>query len=158
MNWERFQAKARASLEEHEDHVALQRLRRNKQLTKADLDALAGMLIQSSGDQPVDLAWVTERAGELGPFIRSLVGLDRAAATEAFATYLDDTRFSVEQIRFVSMIVEELTANGTMEPARLYESPYIDNGHVDVIFPDDVDVIGEILREVNDHAMPSGAA
>lgn len=158
MNWDRFRAKAQAYLKAHEDHVALQRLRRNKQLTPEDLDSLATMLVESSGDQHVDLAWVTERAGELGPFIRSLVGLDRAAANEAFGTYLDESKFSVAQVRFVSLIVEELTANGIMEPARLYESPYVDHGHVDIIFPTDYEVIVEILRDVKAHAVPSGGA
>lgn len=158
MNWDRFRAKAQAYLKEHEDHVALQRLRRNKQLTADDLDSLAAMLVASGGDQQVDLAWVTERAGELGPFIRSLVGLDRAAANEAFAAYLDETKFSVAQVRFVSLIVDELTANGIMEPARLYESPYVDHGHVDVIFPSDYQGIVEVLRDVKAHAVPGGAA
>ena len=77
---------------------------------------------------------------------------------EAFAGFLDDTRFSVDQVRFVSLIVDELTADGTMEPARLYESPYVDHGHVDVIFPADFEVIVDALRGVNAHAVPSGAA
>ena len=96
MNWERFRAKAQAYLKAHEDHVVLQRLRRNKQLTPQDLDALANMLVQAGGDQQVDLAWVTERAGELGPFIRSLVGLDRSAVNDAFAALLDQTKFSID--------------------------------------------------------------
>ncbi len=158
MNWERFRAKAQAYLKQYENHVALQKLRRNKPLTNDDLDSLAEMLIASGGDQQVDIAWVTERAGALGPFIRSLVGLDRVAATEAFAAYLDETKFSVEQVRFVSLIVDELTTNGAMEPARLFESPYTDHGHVDVIFPQDVEVIVEILRDVNRNALPAGAA
>ncbi|GAB3580673.1 DEAD/DEAH box helicase family protein [Calidifontibacter terrae] len=157
LNWDRFRAKARAYLHDHEDHVALQRLRRNKQLTPDDLDSLGSMLIASAGEQKVDLAWVTERAGELGPFIRSLVGLDRAAANEAFAQFLDESKFSENQIRFVSLIVDELTANGIMEPARLYESPYLDRGHVDAVFPEDYEVIVEILREVNAHSLPAGA-
>lgn len=158
MNWERFRAKAAAYLNEHEHHVALQKLRRNKQLTEADLDALGDMLVASGGDHRVDIAWVEERAGALGLFIRSLVGLDRAAATEAFAAYLDETRFSVEQVRFVSLIVDELTANGVMEPARLYESPYTDHGHVDVIFPEDFHVIVDILGCVKQHAAPTEVA
>ncbi|GAB2991089.1 DEAD/DEAH box helicase family protein [Nocardioides montaniterrae] len=158
MNWERFRAKAQTYLREHEEHLALQRLRRNKQLTAEDLESLAEMLVASGGDQQVDLAWVTERAGALGPFIRSLVGLDRAAAVEAFGGFLDESRFSVEQVRFVSLIVDELTANGLMEPARLYESPYVDHGHVDVIFPNDFEVIVDILRDVNAHAVPSDVA
>lgn len=56
MNWERFRAKATAYLKEHEDHVALQKLRRNKQLTPEDLASLSAMLIASGGDQQVDLA------------------------------------------------------------------------------------------------------
>ncbi|GAB3753500.1 DEAD/DEAH box helicase family protein [Yimella radicis] len=158
INWERFRAKAQAYLKEHEDHVALQRLRRNKQLTDDDLTSLGTMLVQAGGDDGVDIAWITERAGDLGPFIRSLVGLDRAAANEAFATFLDDSKFSEPQIRFVSVIVNELTANGTMKPERLYESPYLDYGQVDVIFPTDYALIIDTLREVNGNAMPGGAA
>jgi type I restriction enzyme R subunit len=158
MNWERFRTKAAAYLKEHEDHIALQKLRRNKQLTPEDLASLSQMLIASGGDQTVDLAWVEERAGALGPFIRSLVGLDRAAATGAFADYLDEAKFTVDQVRFVSLIVDELTANGIMEPARLFESPYTDHGHVDVIFPNDVEVIVDILRDVKAHAVPAEVA
>ena len=32
-NWERFKAKARAYVKDHEDNVTVQKLRRNKQLT-----------------------------------------------------------------------------------------------------------------------------
>jgi type I restriction enzyme R subunit len=102
MSWERFRAKAQAYPKAHENHVALQRLRRNKQLTADDLDSLAEMLVAAAGDQRVDLDWVTQRTGVIGPCIRSLVGLDRAAANEAFATFLDGSRFSVEQIRLMS--------------------------------------------------------
>jgi type I restriction enzyme R subunit len=119
------------------------------------------MLVASGSDQQVDIAWVNERAGDLGPFIRSLVGLDRAAAAEAFAAYLDESRFSVEQVRFVTLIIDELTANGLMEPARLYESPYIDHAPTgpDYLFPDaDVDSIVDILRAIRTTALGPGAA
>ena len=161
LNWERFRAKAAAYLRDHEDHVALQRLRRNKQLTADDLTALGEMLVDAGGEQQVDIGWVEQRAGTLGLFIRSLVGLDRVAATEAFAGYLDESRFSVDQVRFVSMIVDELTANGVMEPTRLFESPYTDHAPTgpDVVFPpEDVDAIVQILHSVRDHAVPAAMA
>ncbi len=159
-NFERFRAKAAAYLREHEDHVALQRLRRNRQLTADDLGSLEEMLVAAGGQQ-VDIAWGSEQTGGLGLFIRSLVGLDRQAATEAFAHYLDGTRFSVDQVRFVSMIVDEVTANGVMEPRRLFESPYTDRAPTgpDYVFPDaDVEVIVEILHDVKARAVPSDAA
>ncbi len=155
---ERFRSKAAAYLREHEDNVALQRLRRNRQLTPDDLSALEQMLLASGAGMKTDVDRVAAQNGGLGLFIRSLVGLDRVAATEAFAAFLDQTRFSVEQIRFVQLIIDELTANGVMEPSRLYESPYIDHGHLDVIFPQDVGMIVEILRDVKAHALSAHVA
>jgi type I restriction enzyme, R subunit len=160
-NVERFRAKAAAYLKEHEDHIALQRLRRNKQLTPEDLASLEEMLLASGTGQPADIARAAEQTGGLGLFIRSLVGLDRAAATDAFSTYLDGTRFTVDQVRFVSLIVDELTANGVMEPGRLFESPYTDHAPTgpDFFFPDaDVGVIVGILHDVKRRAVPAEVA
>ena len=159
-NFERFRAKAAAYLKEHEDHVALQRLHRNKQLTPDDLTSLEEMLV-ASGGQKVDIVWASDKTGGLGLFIRSLVGLDRSAASEAFEHFLDGTTFSVDQVRFVNLIVDELTANGIMEPKRLFESPYTDHAPTgpDFFFPDaDVDVIVEILHHVKQNAIPAGVA
>jgi type I restriction enzyme R subunit len=161
MNWDRFRAKAQTYLRDHEDNVALQRLRRNKQLTEADLAALADMVVASGSDQKVDIAWVTDRAGDLGPFIRSLVGLDRSAVVEAFGSYLDESKFTVDQVRFVTLIVDELTTNGVMEPARLYESPYTDKAPTgpDSLFPDaEVGAIVDILRGIRATSLGPGAA
>ena len=85
-NSERFRAKARAYLRDHEDHVALQRLRRNRPLTPEDLSALEQMLIESAAGTPEDIATASERSQGLGLFVRSLVGLDRQAATKRSPT------------------------------------------------------------------------
>ena len=113
------------------------------------------MLIASGGDQQVDIAWVAEQRRRARP-VHPLPRRPRPRGRDrGLRRYLDDTKFSVDQVRFVNLIVDELTANGVMEPARLYESPYTDHGHVDLIFPDDVEVIVDILRDVN--ATPSRA-
>ena len=161
-NVERFRAKAAAYLRQHEDHVALQRLRRNKQLTPEDLTALQGMLLASGAGGPADIDRAAEQAEGLGLFIRSLVGLDRQAATEAFARYLDGSRFSAQQIDFVNLIVDELTESGVMEPRRLFESPYTDiapSGPLDLFHPEaEVELIIDTLRDIRDHARPAGVA
>jgi type I restriction enzyme, R subunit len=156
-NWERFRAKARAYLRDHEDHLALQRLRRNHQLTPDDLTALESMLVESGAGTETDIARAREESHGLGLFVRSLVGLDREAATEAFDRYLSDASFSANQLRFVQLIVEHLTANGGMEVARLYESPFTDSAPQgpDMIFTQaEVDGIVSILDEVRTHALP----
>ncbi|WP_445166994.1 DEAD/DEAH box helicase family protein [Mycolicibacterium sp. Dal123E01] len=154
-NWERFQAKARVYLRQHQDHVALQRLRRNKHLTPEDLSSLEQMLIESGTGEQADIELAKEQSHGLGLFVRSLVGLDREAAAEAFGSFLDGTRFTVDQIRFIDLIVTELTANGFMEPVRLYESPYTDHaptGPDNVFSEADVDNIVAILNTVRDNA------
>ena len=159
-NWERFRAKARAYLREHEDHLTLQRLRRNVQLTPSDLSELERMLVESGVGTEEDVRSAAEQSQGLGLFIRSLVGLDRAAATEAFDRYLSDRTLTRAQLDFVALIVEQLTANGVLEVARLYESPFTDSAlhGPDTIFTDEqIDGIELILDQVRAHATPETA-
>ena len=160
IDMERFRAKAAAYLKAHEDHVALQRLRRNKALTPDDLAALERMLLESGAGDDRAIAQAREEAQGLGLFIRSLVGLDRHAAMEAFGTFLDGTTFRPNQIHFVNLIVDELTDNGVVEPARLYEAPYTDltaRGPEAMFTAAQVDNIVSILDAVKQNAAPDAA-
>lgn len=160
MDPERFRAKATAYLREHADNVAVQRLRRNRQLTPDDVSVLEQMLVEAGG-RPEDIGRQAEVSGGLGLFIRSLVGLDRSAAEEAFAEFLHGERFTLDQVRFVGLIVEELTANGVMEPGRLFESPFTDHaptGPDSVFRAHDVDGIVEILQNVRSTALADNEA
>lgn len=159
-DFERFRSKAEAYLRQHLDNLALQRLRRNKQLTPGDLAELETMLV-AAGARPDDIVWANDRVGGLGIFVRGLVGLDRSAVAEAFENYLDDTTLTVDQIRFVNLIVDELTRNGVMDPGRLFEPPYTDHAPTgpDFIFPEaDVDLIVETLRRITETAIPAAVA
>jgi type I restriction enzyme R subunit len=51
---------------------------------------------------------------------RSLVGLDRTVVVLSAGTA------TAAQIEFVNMVIEHLTDQGVMEPALLYEHPFID--------------------------------
>lgn len=161
IDMDRFRAKAAAYLKAHEDHLALQRLRRNKALTSDDLLALEQMLLESGAGDDKAIAKAKEDAHGLGLFIRSLVGLDRQAAMEAFGGFLDGTALGANQIHFVNLIVDELTSNGVVEPARLYEPPYTDltaRGPEALFSADQVDNIVSILDAVRANAAPDGAA
>ena len=50
--------------------------------------------------------------------------MDRAAAQSAFARFLQDRSLTAPQIRFVELVVDQLTARGVMEASALYESPF----------------------------------
>ncbi|MBB4817627.1 type I restriction enzyme R subunit [Pseudomonas alcaligenes] len=124
-SFERFREKVRAFLRQHQDHLSLQKLRRNQPLTALDLQALEQMLVDS-GAAAGEINLAKEQAHGLGLFVRSLVGLDREAATEALAAFLVGKTLSANQIEFVDLVVQHLTEFGFMEAGRLYESPFTD--------------------------------
>ncbi|HEX5760562.1 MAG TPA: DEAD/DEAH box helicase family protein [Thermoanaerobaculia bacterium] len=124
--FERFRAKARAFLREHEDHIAIYKVRMNKPLTPTDLEELERMLTASGIGGADAVQRAKEESHGLGLFVRSLVGLDREAAKEAFAGFLTGKALSANQIEFVNLIVDHLTEHGVMGAALLYESPFTD--------------------------------
>lgn len=148
-----FRKKARAFIDAHSDHVTLVRLRQGKPLTVTDLDELQRLF--AAGDVASESEFAQIRAlPELPQFIRSLVGLDRKAAQAAFNAALFDQTLSAQQIRFVEMIVDHLTAAGKMSPELLYAPPFTDtapNGVSDLFDPKAVDAIVNLLDELNPH-------
>jgi type I restriction enzyme R subunit len=74
---------------------------------------------------------------------------------------LDGTKFKANQLRFINLIVDELTANGVVEVARLYESPYREyaaTGPESMFTEADVDNIVDILNTVRANALPADQA
>jgi type I restriction enzyme R subunit len=122
----KFVAKARAFLRQHLDHVVVAKLRMNKPLTASDIAELELFLSKSGTGGPDDIRWATDEAKGLGLFVRSLVGMDRSAAKEALAGFIQGKTFIANQLEFVNLVVDHLTEHGVMEPARLYESPFTD--------------------------------
>ncbi len=121
----KFKDKARQFLKAHEEHVALQRLRRGQPLTPVDLKELERMLADAGGSAKQIQKAADENLG-LGIFIRSLVGMEREAVAQAFSGLIAGTAATPDQIEFIDLIVGELTANGAMAVGRLYESPFLD--------------------------------
>jgi len=84
------------------------------------------MLANSGIGGPSDVQRAKEESHGLGLFVRSLVGLDREAAKQAFAGFLAGKTLNASQIEFVNLIVEHLTEHGVMGASLLYESPFTD--------------------------------
>jgi len=68
----------------------------------------------------------SEKSHGIGIVIRSLVGQDREAAAAEFSQFIQGITATPHQIEFIDLIVQELTQNGVMEAARLFESPFTD--------------------------------
>lgn len=153
-----YEKKVREYLRNHLDNIVIHRLRTNRPLTARDLEALENMLADlGEDDGKTLLSSLLERteAPSLAHFVRSLVGMDEATAKDAFARFLSDTSLTAAQIRFVEMIIEQLTSRGIMEPAALYEPPFSDlhSGGPEALFAGRGTVVDGIF-EALDSLMP----
>jgi type I restriction enzyme R subunit len=161
MTGAQYEKKVAEYLKTHLEDEAIQRLRRNEPLSQSDLERLESILIQiGNGDGPTLLSGLLERseAPSLPYFVRSLVGMDRAAAQATFAEYLSDRSLTTQQMRFVEMVIEQLTARGVIEAEALYEPPFsnLHAGGPDELFVGHESVIEGIfekLRRVRDSVL-----
>ncbi len=127
MTGAQYAKKVEDYLRNHLDDLVIHRLRANQPLTAADLDALETTLAAIGEEEGETLLLgLIARSGSpsLAHFVRRLVGMDRAAAQSAFARFLQDRSLTAPQIRFVELVVDQLTARGVMEASALYESPF----------------------------------
>ena len=133
-----YEKKVKDYLRNHLDHLVIHRLRSNQPLTETDLHGLEQTLVEIGEDEgQVLLTALLERSGapSLAWFVRALVGMDRAAAQQAFSQFLNDRSLTGPQIRFVEMIIDQLTSRGVMEAAALYEPPF---SHLHAVGPDEL--------------------
>jgi type I restriction enzyme R subunit len=124
-----YQRKVEQYLQSHLNNIVIERLRMNRPLSESDLDELEKMLTkigEADGEELLKGLLAQSKAPSLAHFVRSLVGMDRAAAQAAFSKLLSDESLSPQQIRFVEMIIDQLTARGVIEPGVLYEAPFVD--------------------------------
>src|SRR5690606_39437424 len=122
INLDHYRRKGEAYIRANENHIAIAKLRHNTPLTPTDLEELERVVYGAEvvgGREAFEKHYGSERP--LTVFIRSLVGLDRNAAKEAFAAFLDENRYSAQQIRFVEMIIDRLSHSGVIDPGQLYE-------------------------------------
>lgn len=162
INLAQYRKKVAAFIRANEDHVAIAKLKHNRPLTASDLAELERFVFDADAIESRER--FTEAFGEDRPltvFIRSLVGLDRGAAQAAFAEFINAENLGERQIRFVEMIVDQLSENGTVDPARLYEPPFTGLHYegLDGVFPaDGADRVVAIVRQVNSNARVSAGA
>ena len=147
--FDQFRKKAEHFLKENLAEDVVAKVRSGETLTLVDMEALQRVLVGAGIGDTDTFAEASKRAGSFGLFIRSLVGLDRAAAMRAFDKFLDDKRYSANQIRFVEMVIEYLADNGTIDPRRIYDSPFISvapQGPEILYSPSDADEFFEIVK------------
>ena len=150
-----YKAKAEYYIRQHQDNIAIAKLKINQPLTAADIATLEEALWQEVGTkQDYEQEYGSKPLGE---FVREIVGLDMNAAKEAFSEYLTNTSLDDRQIYFVNQIVEYIVHNGILKDfSVLQESPFTDRGSVVEVFTDMTVWMG--IRKVIDTINANAAA
>ena len=151
----KYKEKAEYYIRQHQDTLAIAKLKPNQPLTSTDIASLEKILWKEVGTkQDYEQEIGTKPLGE---FVREIVGLDMNAAKEAFSEYLNSTSLDSRQIYFVNQIVEYIVHNGMMKDLSvLQESPFTDQGSVVEIFTDLTVWMG--IRKVIDTINANAAA
>ena len=148
-----YKAKAEFYVRQHQDNIAIAKLKTNQPLTETDIENLEHILWKELGSKD---DYEKEYGHKpLGEFVREIVGLDMNAAKEAFSEFLDDTNLDSRQIYFVNQIVEYIVHNGMMKDLSvLQESPFTDKGSVAEIFTDMTVWMGirKLIDQINTNA------
>ena len=127
MTGKQYAKKVEDYLRSHQDEIAIQRLRNNQPLTPTDLQSLEKTLLNIGEDEGRRLLTSMLQIHEmptLAHLVRRIVGMDRNAAKQAFNSFLDDRSLTAPQMRFVELVIDQLTARGYMEPSALYDAPF----------------------------------
>jgi type I restriction enzyme R subunit len=154
----RFAQKLRIYLRTHENQLAVQKIRRNHQITATDLDELERIFIETGIGTEDEINQAKTNAGGLGLFLRSLIGLDREAAAAAFGKFQEGKTFTSAQLRFVNEIIDYLAHNGTITVDVLYRSPFtsiVPGGPEDLFLEVDIEAMVTTMHSVNTTAVPA---
>ena len=86
---------------------------------------------------------------DLGLFIRSIVGLDRAVAKQAFSKFLNGDVLNSVQMEFLDLIIDYIVKNGYVESFNiLQEAPFDQVGKVSEIYENNLDKFKEIRNVI----------
>lgn len=151
MTGAQYAKKVKEYLVNHQNHIVIHRLRTNRPLTATDLKSLETTLAQIGEDEGESLLsdlLTRSKTPSLAHFVRSMVGMDRSAAQAAFSQFLADQSLTSPQIRFIEMIIDQLTSRGVMEASSLYEAPFSDlhAGGPDELFAGKANVINAVFK------------
>jgi len=150
-----YRVRVEKIIRDHQDHLTVRRLKNNEPVSEADISALEEMLFAEGEGVPKEEYEAIYGDKPVGLLVRTIVGLNRNAAKEAFAEFLSDQQFLPDQISFLNEVVEYLVKNGVMEPKEMFDSPftmYHDKGVVGVMGEEMAGKVVDLVKRINSNA------
>lgn len=140
---------------EHQNHIVIHRLKNNKPITQTDLDDLEAILFEKEFVISRDIYEQIYGEKPLGVLVRSVVGLSRNAAHQAFSAFLQRTQLDSEQMNFINEIIKFLVRHGVMPLEKMNEKPFIDfhpSGLIGLLGESNAEQIIQLVQAINKNA------
>ncbi|MGI5165689.1 DEAD/DEAH box helicase family protein [Spirillospora sp. CA-253888] len=155
----KFERQVRTYLRSHNDNIVVQKLTRNRQITSTDLEELSKLFLDLGFGTEDDLDRAAEEHKGFGLFLRSITGLRRETAVQAFEQFRKNRDLSANENHFVNLIIDSLSKNGYLDVGDLYEPPFKRLGDPDIVFSESVavDALTHVLEDVKKAATPAAA-
>ncbi|HAT8958754.1 TPA: DUF4145 domain-containing protein [Legionella pneumophila subsp. pneumophila] len=154
-NLKDYREKVRKFINDHKNHITIRRLRNNEPVTPTDIAALEDILFSECGVIPKEDYQKIFGEQPLGALVRSVVGLSRKAAKDAFAEFLSKAPLDPDQIAFLNEVIEFLVQNGTMKPDVLFQTPFTNIHHLGIkgVFDDNTSrQLINLVKHINENA------
>ena len=146
-----YRERVKSYLHEHDDTLAVYKLRNNKQMTTTDLAVLEKILWQDLGSKEDYVKTYGEKP--VGMLVRELLGMDQQAVNEAFSEFITDSSLNSRQIDFVKMIISYIVKNGNIVDVKstFSQQPFTEfAGGIGNLFRDNMLVVQRIMGKVSD--------
>ena len=121
-DYEDYKLKVERYLKDYGNNLVIHKLRTNKPMTEYEFVQLEHIFTRELGNA----GDYTKAYGDtpFGLLVRRIAHLDRGAAMEAFAGFLNDQSLNEQQISFIKRVVDYVVENGYMEPKALNQPPF----------------------------------
>lgn len=159
-----YRKKMEQLIREHENHIAINKIKQCKPLTPTDILEIESMLFHgdSENKQKFEKAFSNKIQSHLeietptiGTLIRSIVGLDRAAVESVFSSFIDKTSYNTQQYHFINQLIQFFVRDGFVSVGALYDPPFSDihEGGPDELFDEEsADNLFELIGRMNSFA------
>ncbi len=139
-------------LHQHEDDPIIAKIKNNQKVTLSEIHKLEQFFWRELGTKEQ----YEKNYGSLpiGELVRSVVGLSKQAANEAFSQFLNSVQLNSKQMHFVELVVEYIVKNGLMKDLKvLQRPPFNTQGSFAQLFdPNTFAGLREVIKQINDNA------
>lgn len=110
VSFESYKNRLERYVKEHLNEGVISKIHNNQKLEEKDLKELEDIVWHKLGSKQEYEESYNDK--DVGILIRSIAGLDKKAAKELFAKFIDEHNLSLEQMHFINTVVDYVVANG----------------------------------------------